>query len=173
MFPPSTFILFNISVNNFGLTIDTNINLLIIIREIAYDFESDRYPFMAKHAALKNYVNHTQAYGTTNDVYLDSHSNLKEVLSHYGVNLGTNKVLRKYMMRKKGYNPTNSTMISNTTIMKEYNAAAKEAYEAVTFLSGLNSSRYQELIDDLVNSYLNGSDEYPKTVVEVYKLINS
>ena len=57
------------------------INLLILIRKIAYDVESDRYPFMAQHTALKNYINYTQAYGTTNNAYLDSHSNLKEVLS--------------------------------------------------------------------------------------------
>ena len=67
------------------------IELLKLIREVAYNVKADRYPFMAQHAALKNYIMHYQNFHTTNDNYLDSRSNLKEVLSHCGINLGTKK----------------------------------------------------------------------------------
>ena len=66
------------------------IELLKLIRDIAYDIEADRYPFMAQVAALKNYLFNYQKYSTTNDTYLDSFDNLKEVLSHCGVDLGKN-----------------------------------------------------------------------------------
>ena len=73
------------------------------------------------------------------------------------------------MMNKLEIN-TNTTDIDE---LKLANEASKDAYEAVVFLSGLNSTRYQELIDKLANAYLNGRDEYPKTPVEAYKLVTN
>ena len=38
----------------------------------------------------------------------------------------------------------------------------------MTYLCGLNKDQFQTMMDDLANSYLNGCDEYPKTLVEAY-----
>ena len=43
----------------------------------------------------------------------------------------------------------------------------------MAFLGGLNCDWYQDLLDKLANSYLNGRDEYPKTLVAAYKLVTN
>ena len=47
---------------------------------------------------------------------------------------------------------------------------AKEGYHALAFLCGLNRKKYQELLDELANSYLNGRNEYPTTLVSAKDL---
>lgn len=154
--------------NNIKVKSDV-IELLKLIRSIAYDVEADSYPFMAQHAALKNYITHFQKFNTPNDVYLDNYNNLKEVLTHCGVTLGSNKILQDYTLKSKGLDPN----IRYQNILSAAKKATEEAYDAIVFISGLNSHRYQGLIDSLANAYLNGRDEYPKNIVDAYKLINN
>ena len=46
-----------------------------------------------------------------------------------------------------------------------------EASCVIVFLYGLNHDRYQDLLDELTNSYLNGRDEYPRTLVLAFTLV--
>ena len=39
------------------------------------------------------------------------------------------------------------------------------------FLYGLSRDQYQDLLDQLANSYLSGQDAYPKTLVVAYNLV--
>ena len=46
------------------------IGMLNLIRKIAYDYEAQRYPFLAVHSALNSYYDHFQKAHVTNDVYM-------------------------------------------------------------------------------------------------------
>ena len=49
---------------------------------------------------------------------------------------------------------------------------AKEAYMAMSLISGANRIKYGRLIEELENSYLKGNkNEYPKTVTDAYNLL--
>ena len=124
---------------------------------------------MAQVAALKSYLSNFQKYTTTNDVYLDSFHNLKEVLSHCGVELYKNQVLWEYVLKKKGEDQSTT----DPTLLDKANEYAKNAFKAVVFWCGFNSHWYQDLINNLANAYINGQDEYPKNTVEAYKLITN
>ena len=50
---------------------------------------------------------------------------------------------------------------------------AKESFDAVAFLCGLNAQHYQGLLDELSDAYLNGRNEYPQTLVAAYKLVTN
>ena len=63
-----------------------------------------------------------------------------------------------------------SETTSDHTEIATVDKAAMNAHEAMTFMCGLNQTRYQSLMDDLSNSYLNGRDEYPKDLVAAYNL---
>ena len=91
------------------------------------------------------------------------------MVSHCGGATGNHPTLVASELKAEGINPTeaNSEEISDAT------ARSSDAYEAMAFLSGLNKDRYQELLDDLANSYLNGRDEYPKNLVASYKLVTN
>ena len=60
------------------------ISLLALIREISYDYESQRYPYLAIHSALKAYCTQGQDYNTTSDAYMESFTNLQEFVTHCG-----------------------------------------------------------------------------------------
>ena len=56
--------------------------LLKMLQSIAYDCESQKYPFLALHASLKRYYGQYQKYHTTNDNHMESFNNHSEVVKH-------------------------------------------------------------------------------------------
>ena len=47
---------------------------------------------------------------------------------------------------------------------------SRDKYEVIMYLCGLNQNRFQGLIDNLNNSFLQGRDKYPQSLTEAYKL---
>ena len=151
-------------------TYNTNgdvVNLLNLIRTLAYDYESQRNPFLALHSSLKSFYGHSQKGHETNDQYSKSFQAAKEVVEHCGAELGKFKVLADYIIKDGGGDPTTTTGTARTAAEN----TAKEAYEGIAFLCGLNGDRYQKLMDDLANSFLTGEDKYPRSLVGAYNLV--
>ena len=93
---------------------------------------------------------------------------MKEAVEHCGGEIGKHRELWDYLLKKKGI--TGGGTEDDKT---KADVESKEAYEAVAFLCGLNGERYQGLLDELANAFLNGRDEYPKTVVDAYNLVSN
>ena len=93
----------------------------------------------------------------------------QEILAHCGSNYAHHPSLVAFILKKDGLTPDNASAAEIT----QATTNSKEAYEAMSFLSGLNVDRYQDLLDELANSYLNGRDEYPKNLVATYKLVTN
>ena len=93
-------------------TYNTNgdvVSLLNLIRTLAYDYESERYPFLALHSSLKSFYAHSQKAHESNDQYRESFQGAKEVVEHCGAELGKYKVLADYIIKDGGGNPTTTT----------------------------------------------------------------
>ena len=52
------------------------IRIFKMIRDIAYDYESERYPFMAVVAAKRSFYTQFQKYHTANKVFLEQYNNM-------------------------------------------------------------------------------------------------
>ena len=90
--------------------------------------------------------------------------NQRDVVEHCGGNLGDHKSLMKHFLDKK---PPGMTDAETTLNKREGKKEAKEAYMAMSFISGANRIKYERLIEELENSYLKGNEnEYPKTVID-------
>ena len=87
---------------------------------------------------------------------MESFQNWVQVVEYCGGNFGDHPSLIKYNLMKKGI--TNTDTAQSKAALEE----SKEAYLAITFLFGLNCEKYQDLLDDLLKSYLVGHDKYPK-----------
>ena len=98
---------------------------------------------------------------------MESFQNLAQVVEHCGGNFGDHPSLIKYVLQKK------NIAIPDTTQSKAALEECREAYLVITFLCGLNCDKYQDLLDDLSNSYLAGRDKYPQTVVDAYNLVTN
>ena len=96
---------------------------------------------------------------------MESFHNLFQVVDHCGGNFGVHPSLITYNLAEKGITTPSNTEKTNAE------EESREAYLAISFLSGLNREKYQELLDNLSNSFLSGRDEYPKTVVDDYNLV--
>ena len=143
------------------------IKLLKMIRNVAFAFESKRYPLLAVHTEIKGlYGNYQKSYMGC-DSYMESFQNLVQVIEHCGGDFGNHPTLIKYNLKQKGITAPDSTKSKNA--LEE----SKEAYLAISFLCRLNKDKYQDLLDNLSNSYLAGQDEYPKTVVDTYNLVTN
>ena len=143
------------------------VSLLNLIRTLAYDYESERYPFLALHSSLKSFYAHSQKAHESNDQYRESFQGAKEVVEHCGAVLGKYKALADYIIKDGDGDPNTTTGSARTAAEN----TAKEAYEGIAFLCSLNGDRYQNLMDNLANSFLTGEDKYPKSLVAAYNLV--
>ena len=143
------------------------IKLLLLIREIAFNYESDKYPYLAFHSSMKTFYEQFHKYSVSPDSYLESFTNLYDVVSACGGSIGEHANLESYLYKKRKINPTKATDKQKEKIKKD----SIEAYKATAFLCGLNQTKYQNLLDDLSNSFLSGRDEYPKDLVSAYNLV--
>ena len=89
----------------------------------------------------------------TNEMYLESHQNLRNVIDHYSKNLTVHSALITYALDKNGLSSPDDAQ------QKFASSKAKETYEAIEFFSGLNKKRYQDLLNRLANAFLVGRDE--------------
>ena len=141
------------------------IELLKLIRKVSFAYESKKYPYLAAYNSIRSlYGNYQKNYSSV-DSYLETFQNLVQVSDHCGGNFGLHSKLINDILTKAGItSPTDDQQRAAET-------ESKEKYLAMAFLCGLNKEKYQGLMDDLSNSFLNGRDEYPETVVEAHSLV--
>ena len=84
--------------------ITINTKLLSLLQEISYDYESQRYLYLAIHSALKTYYAQCQYANSTRDAYMESFNNLQEVVVHCKGEIGQNLLLILYEIRQDNRN---------------------------------------------------------------------
>ena len=128
------------------------IGLIKAIRDTSYEFEEQKYPILSIHAALRQFYQEYQRDGESEQAYLEKFQGRTDMLEHVGAQVGQHNAVITFMMRKKGVSAATATIEEMRAIKSE----ARAAYEAVAFLSGLNKTKYQGMMNDLRNSYLTG-----------------
>ena len=86
------------------------------------------------------------------------------MLTHCGAAIGNSEKLIIYLLTKK-----NLTLDTVTpTSLEQTQDEARDAFLAIAFLCGLNRKLYQDLHDELSNSFLNDRNDYPKDLTSAY-----
>ena len=64
--------------NNYETILQSHyvIKLLLLIREIVFNYELDKYPYLAVHSSMKTFYEQFQKYSVSADNYLESCKNL-------------------------------------------------------------------------------------------------
>ena len=117
----------------------------------------------ALHESKRRFFIHSQARHTTTPLYLEQFQNIVDVIEHSGGGIGVEPGIEALVAEQKG-----KTVAELTVADKNQ---AKELYLAVAFLLGSDRSRYGKLIENLENEYLQGMNNYPKTVDAAFSLL--
>jgi hypothetical protein len=137
--------------------------LLKEIRAITYQFEAQRYIFLAlddAHSDLRAYL---QKPDETLSKYLHTFKTKIDVLEHYGGSFGTDKALVAAAKKIPGA-PSDPTDLLKFT---------KNRALAVAFLKRADPARYGLLWSDLENQFSRGTDQYPDSLTAAYNLLLS
>ena len=143
------------------------IRLLLLIKSIAYSYESKSYPVLAIHMELKQLYASHQSNSSSCEKYFDTMSNMRNVISHCGSVIGNHPFLVDKFLKAVDTADTDNPTEEDTTT---YKTAIEEAYMDTAFLSGMNNARYGALLNDLHNTFRMGHNEYPKTLTSAYNL---
>eukprot|EP00957_Ditylum_brightwellii_P157705 12003704-Ditylum_brightwellii.AAC.1 len=93
--------------------------------------------------------------------YLEMFTNQKDVIEHIGGSVASHPGLNRLMLKEARIDDA-----AGASTAKKAKAAGdtKEAYMAMAILASVTSTRYRRLLKELANSYLRGTDEYPRTM---------
>jgi hypothetical protein len=141
------------------------IGLLKAIKDVVFNFQSQKYLPHALHESTRRFYLCQQARHVTTTAYLEQFQNVVDVVEHSGGGIGHHPGIVKQVAHEKG-----KTM---ATVTEEDRKEAQERYLAVAFVLGSDRSRFGRLIEHLENSYLQGQNLYPKTVTAAYHLLTN
>ena len=145
------------------------LRLLENIKSTMFLVQSQRYVPHGLHDAKRRFYLISQDKHTSNQSYLETFRNLVEVIEHCGGDIGTDEGLID--RRLTNSNPPLTRMTATDAQLEAAERYCKEAYLACAFLLGSDRNRYGKLLEDLENDFTQGSDRYPKTVVDAYNLL--
>ena len=110
------------------------IELLKIIKDIAYNFQSQKYMPHALHEAKKRLYNCYQARHTTTQAYLESFQNCLDVVNHIGGTIGGDPAMIDKVAKQISKD--------KNTLTEAEIAMGQEEYIATAFLLGADRSRF-------------------------------
>jgi hypothetical protein len=104
---------------------------------------------------------------------LEQFLNTVEVIEHTGGSVGNEPGILNHTLQERGLSKIAFEAMTEQDEKDEIKKDAQDQYLAVAFLLGSGRSRYGRLIEDLENDYLQGQNNYPKTVTALYNLITN
>lgn len=121
------------------------IDLIRLIKNVSFNFESQKYLPHAIHEAKRRFFACSQGRTATCQEYLEKFQNLLSVLEAVGAVIGPDTSV------------ANALAGGGANVTQRHLDAAGDRALAVAFLLGADKVRYGRLIEDLENSHLQGS----------------
>ena len=131
--------------------------LVLIIKEMVYQFQSSKYVMHATHEATRRVYTYSQGKYTTTAIYLEQYQNIIDVIEQVGGSIGRNEGLVKAYAKVKGLDIDDLDEDELTELTQQ----TYERYIATSFVLAADRSRYGRLIEGLENDYLQGQNNYP------------
>jgi hypothetical protein len=106
----------------------------------------------------------------TTQAYLKEFMNNVDVVACCGGTIGTSPRLSMGLATKRSIDRV-TTMAMTVEEKNKIKVEARERYLATVFILGADRRRYNGLICDIENNYLNGTNKYPKTMTSAFNLL--
>jgi hypothetical protein len=135
------------------------IELLKAIKQVSFNFQSQKYLPHAVHEAKRRFSLMSQGRQSTVQEYLEQWMNHVDVIKLVEANIAPDEGIAKELA-----GPGNAVTV-------DHRVETTERYFAVAFLLGSNRVWFGKLIEDLENSHLQGQNNYPKMVLDAYSLL--
>ena len=148
----------------------TNDGLLLIkaIKNINYHHQSHKYtPHSIFEAKKRFYIQFQEAKVSTND-YFKQFMNTVKVIGHSGGSVWNDKGIKAIVL--KDMKKTSITAMDEAE-KKTFENDVKERTLAVAFLLSADRMRFGKLVEDMENSYLQGNNKYPTTIIDAHHLL--
>jgi cysteine synthase len=126
------------------------LELLKAIRQISFNFESQKFEAHAIHAAMYQFYNKKQGTHMTAQAYLEQFTNNIDVVTLCGGTIGTFSKLAQSLAKERNLNALTLTEAEKNTLKND----AWERYLAVALLLHSDQVRYGALIREIENNYL-------------------
>eukprot|EP00978_Attheya_sp_CCMP212_P010678 scaffold25993_cov57-Attheya_sp.AAC.2 len=141
--------------------------LRIMIKDLVFNFQSPKYLPLALDESKARFYYCRQGKNSTPQVYLEQFQNMVDVIEHSGGTIGDEPGVVNMIMSKRNLNMAAIPPADLAVITKE----AREQCLAMSFLARSDRNWYGQKIEDLENDFLQGQDNYPKTVSTAYSLL--
>jgi hypothetical protein len=104
----------------------------------------------------------------TTQAYLELFQNTVDVIEHSGGSIGVHPCVETPIVATLAYTHPLSNA-KKATVKK----TAQGEYLAIAFILNADRARYASMLQDLKNDYLQGQDNYPKTVTAAYNVLTN
>ena len=143
------------------------LKLLIMIKNIAYAFQSQNYPGRAIHEAKKRYFNLMQNGTTTLKEHLTVFNNLVDVLEHTGGNIDDDIGMERYVLNGRD----KATMTLGE--LAELKMDVRNRLLGVAFMMTCDRGRFGKYIEGINNDYNEGNSRYPTSRADAFHCLSN
>ena len=126
------------------------LGLLIAIKDLVYNFQSQKYLPQALHESARRFYFCQQGKQMSTQAYLEMFQNMVGVLEHSGGAVGNHPGIGYALIKKHGLYASMMTNAQKTLIKQE----AQAEYLRVAFLINADRIRYTGMIQDMENDFL-------------------
>ena len=143
------------------------LNLLKMIKNITYSFQSQKYPGQSLFDAKKRFYNQVQGRSVTVKEYFVQFQNLVDVIKHSGGNITDDMGMETYILNGR----SKITMTAGEIV-----ALANDVENRLlgaAFIICADRQRFGRLIESIENDFVEGRDRFPVSVNDAYHRLSN
>ena len=144
-----------------------SLGLLQVIKGVVYNFQDQKYQQQSLDDATRHFYTMYQGKYTTTQAFLEQFQNVVDDIDHCGATIGNHAAGIAAVYESAGIDPDFTDECEREAAQME----AKSRYLATAFILHANRTRYRHLVEDLENDYLQGNDNFPKSLMAAYNLL--
>jgi hypothetical protein len=145
------------------------LGLIMAIKDLVFNFLSQKYLPQALHESARRFYSCRQGKQMTTQAHLELFQNTVDVIQHSGGTIGNHPGIVDMIMSRRGLIAALTSDAEKAEVAKE----AQDEYLAIAFLLHADRTRYSSMLQDYENDFLQGQDNYPKTVTAAYNVLTN
>jgi hypothetical protein len=139
------------------------------IKDLVFNFQSQKCLPQAPHESAQRFYSCRQGKQMTTQAYLELFQNTVDVIQHSRGAIGNHPGIVDMIMSRQGLTAALTSDAERAEAAKE----AQDKYLAVAFLLHADRTRYSSMLQDYENDFLQGQDNYSKTITAAYNVLTN
>jgi hypothetical protein len=145
------------------------LELIMAIKDLIFKFQSQKFLPQALHKSARRFYSCRQGKQMTTQAYLELFQNTVDVIQHSGGAIGNHPGIVDMIMSRRGLTAALTSDAEKAEVANE----AQDEYLAVAILLHADRTRYSSMLQDYENDFLQGQDNYPKTITAAYNVLTN